>query len=255
MLTDTHAHLYFEHFDRDREAVIRRAFEGGLAFIINVGVDLTTSRTCIELAEQYDGLYAAVGIHPNDAGAFDEQAPAALRELAQHPRVVAIGEIGLDFYRGRTPRVQQEAAFRAQIRLAKELGLPIIIHNREAGPAVVDVLCDEGTDGLTGVFHCFSESVVVAETVLKRGFYVSFTGNLTFRNSTLPEVAQRVPLARLLLETDAPFLSPEPERGKRNEPAHVIYLAQKLAEIKQTTVSEVVETTFVNARRLFRKLA
>ncbi|RMF60236.1 MAG: TatD family deoxyribonuclease, partial [Calditrichaeota bacterium] len=169
MLIDTHAHLYFEHFDADREEVIRRAREGNVARIINIGVDLPTSRRCIEMAEQHPGLFAAVGVHPNDSADFGDEAIAALKELAGHPRVVAIGEIGLDFYRDRSPAELQERAFRMQIRLAKEVGLPIVIHNRSAGWEILRVLESEGTDGLRGVFHCFSEDAELAERVLEMG--------------------------------------------------------------------------------------
>lgn len=251
MLVDTHAHLYFEHFEPDLPEVIERAAEAGVERILNIGVDVASSRRCVELAESYSGLYAAVGVHPNDAATFSETTLAELRELTRHPKVVALGEIGLDFYRDRCPTAQQEKAFRAQIALAKELRLPIVIHNREAGRQIVDVLRSEGVAGLTGVFHCFSEDVALAEEVLSFGFYISFTGNLTFRKSELPRVAERVPLQRLLLETDSPFLSPEPKRGRRNEPAHVVYLARKLAEIKRTTFEKVVRETTLNAERLF----
>ncbi len=251
MLVDTHAHLYFEHFEADLPEVIERAAEAGVERILNIGVDVASSRRCVELAETYPGLYAAVGVHPNDAATFSEATLAELRELTRHPKVVALGEIGLDFYRDRCPVAQQQKAFRAQIALAKELRLPIVIHNREAGRQIVDVLRSEGVAGLTGVFHCFSEDVALAEEVLSLGFYISFTGNLTFRKSELPRVAERVPLPRLLLETDSPFLSPEPKRGRRNEPAHVVYIARKLAEIKRTTFEEVVRETTRNAERLF----
>ncbi len=251
MLTDTHAHLYFDRFDDDRDVVIERAFEQGVEKIINIAIDIETSQRCIELAEQHKGLFATVGIHPNDASKLDEANLAALRELSHHRKVAAIGEIGMDFYWDTCPRTMQEQAFRRQIRLAKETGLPIVIHNREAGRAILDVLKSEGTDGLAGVFHCFSESAAIAETVLALGFHISFTGNVTFKNSTLPAVAEIVPLERLLLETDCPFLAPAPKRGKRNEPAYVVHIAEKLAEIKGVTSAEIAAQTTRNAHELF----
>ncbi|MFQ5675799.1 MAG: TatD family hydrolase, partial [bacterium] len=204
------------------------------------------------LAEKYTGLFAAVGIHPNDSTKLDDSSLAALRELSRHNKVVAIGEIGLDFYRDYSPVEVQERAFREQIRLAREVDLPVVIHNREAGREIIDVLKSEGTNDLNGVFHCFSEDTEIANEVLALGFHVSFTGNLTFKKSQLPEVAEMVPLDRLLLETDCPFLSPEPKRGRRNEPAHVVYIAEKLAEIKGVTVNALTELTTANAARLFR---
>lgn len=251
MLIETHAHLYFDQFEEDREQVIQRAFEADVKKIINIAVDIETSKECIQLAEKYKGLFAAVGIHPNDSTKLDVDSLDELRELCRHQKVVAIGEIGLDFYRDRSPVGVQERAFREQIKLAKKVGLPIVIHNREAGRQIIEVLKSEGTAGLGGVFHCFSENRQIAEEVLELGFHISFTGNLTFKKSQLPEVAEIVPLERLLLETDCPFLSPEPRRGRRNEPAHMVYIALKLAEIKAVGVDELTEITTSNANRLF----
>ncbi|MFQ5771486.1 MAG: TatD family hydrolase [bacterium] len=252
MLIDTHAHLYFAQFDEDRDEVIQRAFAANVKKIITIGIDLETCRKAIALAEKYDGLYAAVAIHPNDATKFNDRVVAEVKELSRHPKVVAIGEIGLDFYRNRSTAEMQKQAFYQQLKLAKEVDLPIIIHNRQAGREILDVLQLEGTEGLTGVFHCFSENKMIAEEILQVGFHISFTGNLTFKKSELPAVAQSVPLNRLLLETDSPFLSPEPKRGRRNEPAHVVYIAQKLAEITDTNLSELEKITTANALRLFR---
>jgi TatD DNase family protein len=251
MLIDTHAHLYFHQFDDDRDETIQRAFAAGVKKIINIGIDPETCRQSIAMAERYDGLFAVVGIHPNDAGLWSEATCAQLIEWRRHPKVVAIGEIGLDFYWDKTPAPVQENVFRQQIRLAKELALPIVIHNREAGREILDVLKSEGVSGLSGVFHCFSETTRIAEEILELGFYISFTGNLTFKKSELSEVAKIIPAERLLLETDCPFLSPEPKRGRRNEPAHVVYIAQKLAEIKELPFEELARATTANAQRLF----
>ena len=251
MLIETHAHLYFDQFDEDREQVIQRADEAGVKKIINIAVDLESSKQCIELAEKYEGLFATVGIHPNDSTKLGKDSLLELRELCGHKKVVAIGEIGMDFYWDRCPVEVQERAFREQIRLAKEVGLPIVIHNREAAPQIIEVLKSEDASELSGVFHCFSEDTAIAKEVLDLEFHISFTGNLTFKKSQLPEVAEMVPLDKLLLETDCPFLSPEPKRGRRNEPAHVVYIAQKLAEIKKVEFAELAEVTTSNANRLF----
>ncbi|MFQ5637978.1 MAG: TatD family hydrolase [bacterium] len=250
MLIDTHAHLYFEQFDEDREQVIQRAQDAGVAKIINIGVDLETSRQCIGLAERFDGLFAAVGVHPNDSSKLDDAAVTELTELTRHPKVVAIGEIGMDFYWDRVPVETQELAFRKQIRLAKEVGLPVVIHNREAGREILHVIKSEGSAGLRGVFHCFSEDQATAMEILDLGFHISFTGNITFKKSHLPEVVKRIPLERLLLETDCPFLSPEPRRGRRNEPAHVLHIAEKLAEIKAVSPEDIKTRTTANAESL-----
>jgi TatD DNase family protein len=252
MLIDTHAHLYYSQFDADRHEIIQRAFDANVKQIVNIGTDIETCRQSVELAEKYDGLFAVAGIHPNDAKKFDDKILRQIKEFCRHPKVVAVGEIGLDFYREWCPVEIQKLAFRQQIKLAKEVGLPIVIHNRQAGREILDILKSEGTDGLTGVFHCFSEDLRIAEEVLELGFYISFTGNITFKKSELPAVAKIVPLDRLLLETDSPFLSPEPKRGRRNEPAHVVYIAQKLAEIKEVELAKLEEITTANAERLFK---
>ena len=250
-MIDTHAHLYWQSFDDDRNAVIERAFKQGVEKIINIATDLDTAQQCIVLAEEYEGLYATAGIHPNDAGKFDDRTIPVLKEFLQHPKVVAIGEIGLDFYRDWCAREIQERVFREQIRLAKETGRPIIIHNRDAGREIIDVLKSEGFNNLKGVFHCFSEDLKIAQEILEIGFFISFTGNLTFKKSRLPEVAMQIPLEKLLLETDCPFLSPEPKRGRRNEPANVGYIAEKLAEYKNLPLEELVIATTINAVNLF----
>lgn len=251
MFIETHAHLYFDKFDDDREAVIQRAFDNGIEKIINIATDVESARKCIELAEQYKQLYAAVGMHPNDSAKLDDNRLAELRALSAHEKVVAIGEIGLDFYWDTCPVATQEKAFRTQIAMAKELEMPIVIHNRDAGRAILDVLKSEGTDGLAAVFHCFSEGIDIAREIVELGFHLSFTGNLTFKKSELPAVAAEIPLNRLMLETDCPFLSPEPRRGRRNEPAHVVYVAEKLAEIKGLALSEVAAATTANAEKFF----
>lgn len=251
MLIDTHAHLQLEQFDADREAVIRRAQEAGVAKIIVVSTDLASSRQSLALAEKHPGLFAAVGFHPNDCGAASDADFAEIARLAQHPKVVALGEIGMDFYWQRVPAEMQQRAFVRQLQLAGEIGKPVIIHNRAAGEAILNALSQAGVRELAGVFHCFSENEEYARRVLELGCHVSFTGNLTYRKSALPEVARSLPLARLLLETDCPFMAPVPQRGQRNEPAFTIHIAGKLAEIHNLSVAEICRHTTQNAMNLF----
>ena len=251
VLIDTHVHLQLEQFDADRAAVIGRAVAAGVTRMITIATDLASSRQGIALAETHDELFAAVGIHPNDCVNAADADYEELRELARHPRVVAIGEIGLDYYWNAAPPEAQRRAFVRQLALARELQKPVIIHNREAGAAILQTLADEGIGGLRGVFHCFSEDAAYARHVLELGCHLSFTGNLTYKKSVLPEVAVEIPLDRLLLETDAPFMSPVPHRGKRNEPAFVVHVAEMLAAIKKKPEDEIANITTMNARRLF----
>jgi TatD DNase family protein len=250
-LIDTHAHLQLQHFDEGRDAVIRRALDAGVAKIITIGTDVASSRQAIALAEKYDGVFAAVGIHPTDCGDATEKEFEEIRGLAMHPRAVAIGEIGLDFYWKDVAPEKQRRAFVRQLALAREMNKPAIIHNREAGEAILQTLREENIHELRGVFHCFSENPDFAKRVLDLGCYISFTGNLTYKKSTLPEVAAQIPLDRIMLETDAPFMAPVPHRGKRNEPAFVVHVAEKLAEIKNLPLEEIAKTTSEKAHRLF----
>jgi TatD DNase family protein len=250
-LIDTHAHLQLAHFDEDRDAVLQRALDSGVAKIITIGTDLASSRQAIALAERYNGVFAAVGIHPTDCGNATEADYEEIRKLAQHPRVVAIGEIGLDFYWKDVAPEPQRRAFVRQLTLAREMNKPVIIHNREAGEAILQTLREENIHELRGVFHCFSENAEFARRVLDLGSYISFTGNLTYKKSILPEVAAQIPLDRIMVETDAPFMAPVPHRGKRNEPAYVAQIAAKLAEIKKLPAAEIARITAENADRLF----
>jgi TatD DNase family protein len=251
MFIDTHAHLQASHFDSDREEVIQRAFDAGVKKIIVVSTDVASSRQSLQLAEKFSEIYAAVGIHPTDCGGATDEDFTMIAALARHPKVVAIGEIGLDFYWKNVPPEIQQPAFIRQLQLAKELGKPVIIHNREAGAAILQTMHNAGITHLYGVFHCFSENVDYAQRVLALGCHVSFTGNLTYKKSNLPEVAAQVPLERMLLETDSPFMTPVPRRGKRNEPAYTAYVAEKLAEIKKVPVAELARQTSENAIVLF----
>ncbi len=250
-LIDTHAHLDFPEFARDRTEVIRRAQEAGVVSIINVGVDLNSSLASVRLAEEHPDLFAAVGIHPHDAAGATEQAFAELRSLVHHPKVVAVGEIGLDYYRDHSPREVQRRVFGRLLTLSMEANLPVIIHTRHAWEDVMAIVREVVGDKGRGVFHCFSGGAHQAQQVVEMGFHVSFTGVLTFKNARAAEVLARVPLARLLVETDCPYMTPEPHRGRRNEPAYVHLIAQKAAEVLRLPLAEVASATTHNARLLF----
>jgi TatD DNase family protein len=249
-LIDSHAHLDFSQFDADREAVIARAREAGLVAIVNAGASLESSRAAVALADQVDFVYATVGIHPHDAKTANRAALAELRALAQHPKVVAVGEIGLDYYRDLSPRPVQRRAFADQLALAAELDLPVVIHSRDAHADVLDTLRD--WSGI-GVMHSYAAGPERLEEVLEMGFYIGISGPVTFKNAgRLRDVATKVPLDRLLVETDCPYLTPEPHRGKRNEPAYVRYVAQTIARIRNVTPKKIGLATTDNARRLFK---
>lgn len=250
-LVDTHAHLQFDQFDTDRDEVITRAQAAGVQAILTLATDRASCDQVIALAEKYDCVFAAVGIHPTDVAAAKPQDFVDLQELAAHPKVVAIGEIGMDFYRDASTAEIQERAFLQQLELAAEVDLPVVIHNRSAGAAIMQALDKVKHLPLRGVFHCFTESAEYAEEVLRRGFHISFTGNLTYKKSMLPEIARCVPLDRLLLETDSPFMAPVPKRGKRNEPAFVTWIAEKHAESRGMPVEEIGQETSRNAVGLF----
>jgi TatD DNase family protein len=248
---DTHCHLNLPQFDADGAEVVARALAAGVTQMIVPGADLPTSRRAVALAEQSPAIWAAVGVHPNDALGFDARALAELRGLAAHPRVVAIGEIGLDLYWKTVPLEQQQAAFVAQLQLAAELGKPVIVHDREAHAAVWEVLRTYRPP-MGGVLHAFSGDSALAEAAVAGGFYLGVDGPLTYKNShALRAIFAAVPLERILLETDAPYLTPQPHRGQRNEPAYVRLVAEKLAEIRHLEISEVAQVTTANAARLF----
>ncbi len=248
MLIDTHCHLHFPQFDRDRQEVIARAEAQGVVRMVEVGVDLASSEEVVALAERYPQIYAAVGVHPHEASGWDEATLKGLRRLAAHPKVVALGEMGLDYYRHRSSREEQKEALRRQLALAQDLGKPVIIHDREAHQDLLEIL--EGWKGLRGVFHCFSGGPSMAKRCGEMGFHIAVAGPVTYPNAKrLIEVARETPLERLLLETDSPFLSPH--RGQRNEPANVRLVAQRVAQIKGLPWEEVARSTTENARRLF----
>ncbi len=251
-LIDTHAHLDFNQFDGDRDMVLYRAEENGVRRIITIGIDLATSRKSIELAEQYPMVHAAVGIHPHDVA---KASPADLEEikaLLEHPKVVAIGEVGLDFYYHHSPEDVQRKFLKIFLEWSLAGGKPLIIHTRDADAAVLGILRERSRAGWNGVFHCFSGDARMAEKVLEMGFHISFTGNITFKNSTSAAVMAKVPLERLMVETDCPFMAPVPHRGKRNEPAYVQLVAQKIAEVKGCAFHTVAAQTTGNAINLFK---
>lgn len=259
MLVDTHAHLDFSKFDGDRPAVLARAWAAGVEAIVTIGVDLPSSERAVALAKAHDRVYATVGMHPHDAKELDGEVLARFRELGRHEKVVAVGEIGLDFYRDLSPREVQRRAFRAQLAWAARLGKPVVIHDRDAHDEIMEVLSgwageQRGSplEGRLGVLHTFSGDLAMAERALELGFYLSVAGPVTYPNAgQLREVVRALPLDRLLVETDCPFLAPPPHRGKRNEPAYVRLVAERVADLRDVPLDEVAEATTANARRLF----
>lgn len=258
-MIDTHCHLNFESYNEDRDAVMTRAAQAGVTRVIIPATDLDTSREAIDLAAQYDGVFAAVGIHPNSTANFVSTDVDSVAELSQAPKVIAIGEIGLDYYRDRSPKEIQRLAFEAQLALASRLELPVIIHNRDASEDVMAILeawtrdLPDSLRDRPGVLHSFSAPQAIAERALAAGFYLGFTGPITFKNADdLRRVAAMTPLDRILIETDGPFLTPTPHRGQRNEPAYVRFIAERLASIKQMSFETLAQATTDNAGRLFR---
>ena len=251
MIFDTHAHYDSNGFNADRHEVLASLTERGVGLVVDPGCDLPSSRAAIALAERYPHVYAAVGIHPEDCAGTGEESYAALRELCRHEKVVAIGEIGLDYYwKDNPPKEFQQQVLRRQLELALELDLPVIIHDREAHGDTLAVIRDY--PALRGVFHCFSGSPEMAEELLKRGWYLGFDGPITYKNARrAPEVAAITPLDRILIETDSPYLSPVPFRGKRNDSTNLPYVVEKLAEWKGVTPAEMERITWENGKRLF----
>ena len=255
MLIDSHCHLNFNAFDEDRTQVIARAKTEGIVAFINPGTNLDDSRQVVALTEEFPELYAAVGVHPNDAATFDESALTQLRELAGHPNVVAIGEIGLDYYWDEAPRPVQRRVFEQQLALAREIGKPVIIHQRDSAADTMDVLRQWGARGDHPglVLHSFSGDQAMAEEAIALGFYIGLSGPVTFKNAReLPDIVASLPPERLLVETDAPFLSPDPFRGKRNEPARVKLIAERVADLQNLTLAEMSRCLVENTISLFK---
>jgi len=252
MLFDTHAHLDDSRFDEDRDKVIWQCRDEGVELIINVGCDMRTSLKSIALAKQYDFIYAAVGIHPHDAKSIDKDTLNVIGSLSDNPRVKAIGEIGLDYHYDLSPREIQKQRFMEQIDLAKQLKLPIIVHDRESHGDVMDIFKKMNVKGMGGVLHSFSGSVEMARECLKLGFYLSISGPITFKNAMKTvDVVKEVPLDMLLIETDSPYLTPVPHRGERNYSGYVRHVAEKIADIKGISFEEVAQKTLENGKLFF----
>ncbi|MGB9715938.1 MAG: TatD family hydrolase [Thermodesulfovibrionales bacterium] len=270
-IIDTHCHLEMDVFDPDREEVIKRAKDVGIEAIITIGSDLEGNKGAIELSKEYDSIYAAVGIHPHDAKDFSENIYNQIKTWAteykcnqkgspishlfktklQNPKVVAIGEIGLDYHYDNSPREVQKRVFRRQLDLAKEIGLPVVIHCRDAKKDTLDILKDSEVN--RGVLHCFSGDMDMAEKAMEMGFYISIAGPVTFKNAKRPkEIAKEIPDDYLMIETDAPYLTPEPFRGKRNEPSFIVHIAKMIADIRGISIEDIARITTLNAKRLFR---
>ena len=251
MLFDTHAHLNDESFNQDREELIAGLPERGIGFVMNVGCSVESSKDCIALAEKYPFLYASVGSHPDSADEICDEVLQQYLQMSRHPKVKAIGEIGLDYYYENFHRETQIRAFEAQMELARQAELPVIVHERDAHGDGMDVV--RKFPDVTGVFHCYSGEKEMAKQLVEKGWYIGFTGVLTFKNARKAvETAATLPLERIVLETDCPYMSPEPFRGKRNDPGRLCYMAQKLAEIRNLPVEEIIRITTENAKRLYR---
>ena len=250
-MIDTHCHLDFPDYNDDRAAVLTAARDAGITKMVNIGCDLKSSQASIDLADQHSEIYAAIGFHPHDAKNYDDRMEQQLREMANNFKVVAIGEVGLDFYRDRSPRDVQRTVFVRQMNLARELGLPLIIHIRDAYEEAIDMLIAEKAYENNVVLHCFSGTPKEARRALDYGMFLSFGGVLTFSNSRLPELVRDVPLDQILLETDAPFLTPHPHRGTRNQPAMVALVYRKLADVLNRDIKEIETTIDANAQRFF----
>ncbi|MGD6782266.1 TatD family hydrolase [Sutcliffiella horikoshii] len=252
MLFDTHVHLNADQYEEDLQEVLDRAQAEKVTNMVVVGFDRKTITRAMELVEKYDFLYAAVGWHPVDAIDMTEEDLAWIEDLASHEKVVAIGEMGLDYHWDKSPKEIQKEVFRKQIQLAKKVKLPIVIHNRDATADVVQILKEEDAKEVGGIMHCFTGSLEVAKECMEMNFYISFGGPVTFKNAKKPkEVVKEIPMEKLLIETDCPYLTPHPYRGKRNEPGYVRLVAEQIAELKELTVEEVAEKTTANAKKLF----
>lgn len=250
-MIDSHAHLDEERFDEDRDELIKSLKENAISYVINPSSDMETSRRVVELSNKYYNIFAAVGIHPHDAEGFKEEDLDELRELSKDERVVAIGEIGLDYYYDNSPREIQKEVFRKQLQLSHELDLPVIIHTRDAMGDTYDIL-KEFEGRVRGVMHCYTGSIEMAEKFMKLGFYISIAGPVTFKNAVnVREMAKQIPLERLLIETDSPYLAPVPNRGKRNDPTNVRYVADMLANLKEIQIDKIIEHSRENTVELF----
>ena len=250
MLTDTHCHLFYKELKKDLRNILSRANDMGVTRFICVGTNINDSKECLSITENNENIFSSVGVHPHDSIDAEEGYIDEIYELMQYESMIAVGEIGLDYYRNISPPEIQEKVFRAQIEIAQDLNRPIIFHNREADSDIIKVLSEYPE--VIGVAHCFSSTLETANALLEMGYYISFSGNITFKNSHLSDVVAEIPLDRVLVETDSPYLSPEPYRGKTNEPSRVRIIAEKLAEIKNIPFEEIAKYTHENASELFQ---
>lgn len=253
MIFETHAHYDDEAFDGDRDILLSSMYDHGIGSIVNVGASLKSTTASIELAEKYPFVYAAAGVHPNETAELNEENFAWLKEQCLHKKVVAVGEIGLDYYWDEPSHQVQKLWFERQLELAKEIKKPVIIHSRDAAKDTYDIMTAHNAGEVGGVIHCYSYSSDMAMNYVKMGFYIGIGGVVTFKNGKkMKEVVEAVPIERILLETDSPYLSPEPNRGKRNSSLNIPYVAQKIAEIKGISYDEVVNITEANARQMYK---
>ncbi len=243
---ETHAHLDFKDFDKDRDAMLSQCFRDGIEYIINVGTEKKTSENSIALAKKYKQIYASVGYHPHDAEAYDRE---IIEKLAAEKKVVAIGEIGLDYFKNYSPRDIQRKVFTDQLDLANKLNLPVIIHDRDAHEDCFNLLCEYNPQKV--VFHCFTGDALFAQKVIEKGWVISFTGVITYKNNTLEDVVRQVPLDQFFIETDAPFLAPVPKRGKRNSPLNLRHIIEKIADLKRIPPKKIAEYSYQNALNFF----
>lgn len=253
MYFDTHAHLDLETLCHAEDEIIRRAREAGVTHVVTIGIDPESGEKAVEIAHRHGGVYAAVGLHPHDASGFSEDKLMRLDRLSRCDKVVAVGETGLDFFRDRSPRDAQRAAFREQVRLARKRNLPVVVHDRDAHEETLAILSEERASEVGGIIHCFSGDLAMARRAIGMNFLISLPGAITYKGSgTQAEAVQQLPLEKLLLETDCPFLAPVPHRGKTNEPSFVPLVAKRIAEIKGLSVEDVARVTTMNAKRIFR---
>ena len=250
MLIDTHGHIQLDTYDNNRDEIVRRALDAGVEYIVCPGIDPESNEKAIRIAEEYENVFAAVGVHPHDAEALPENWLAQIEELSKHPKVVALGEMGLDYFKDYSPRDVQRRAFIEQLELAGSLELPVIVHNRDSDDDMVEIMTEYGPGN--GVMHCFTSDLQMAETMVGLGYVISFSGIATFGNTTVEEAVRGLDIQHLMVETDCPFLAPAPKRGKTNEPSFVRYTAEKVAALKGLSISEVEEMTTRNAVDLFR---
>lgn len=251
-MIDSHCHIDFKDFNKNRDEIIKNACDAGIHTLINIGADIESSERSVQLADKHDMIYATVGIHPHDAKSLDQATCDSLKELTKHKKVVGIGEIGLDYYRDLSPRNIQKEAFRKQLELAVELNLPVVIHTRESFDDTLEIIKNYSSDLPGGVFHCFPGTTDDALEIISLGFVISVGGVITFNKAKMAEVAAEVPIDKIILETDAPYLTPVPYRGQQNQPAYVRYVYEKMAQLKEMPFNELVKIVDRNCQKLFR---